>query len=92
MRMDVGIVVDRNTWVRTHDANVEIYTDYPLTLDVQHGAIALTGVVSTDRGDYSFLSKRFAVSRGSASTARAMVSNCICPCEMLDVSSLRTIL
>ena len=66
MRMDIGIVVDRNTWVRTHDANVEIYTDYPVKLNVQHGAMALTGVVSTDRGDYTFLSKRFAVSRGSA--------------------------
>ena len=66
MRMDIGIVVDRSTWVRTHDANVEIYTDYPVTLNVQRGAIALTGVVSTDRGDYTFLSKRFAVTRGSA--------------------------
>lgn len=66
MRMEIAIHVNRNTWVRTRDANVEIYTDYPLTVNVQHGAMAITGVVSTDRGDYTFLSKRFAVSRGSA--------------------------
>jgi translocation and assembly module TamB len=66
MRMEIAIEVSRNTWVRTRDANVEIYTDYPMKLNVQHEAMALTGVVSTDRGDYKFLSKRFAVTRGSA--------------------------
>ena len=66
MRMEVAVEVSRNTWVRTNDANVEIYTDFPLQVNVQHGAPALTGVVSTDRGDYKFLGKRFSVTRGSA--------------------------
>ena len=66
MRMEIGIEVNHNTWVRTKDANVEIYTEYPVQVNVQRGAMAVTGVVSTDRGDYTFLSKRFAVSRGSA--------------------------
>src|SRR5258708_10567025 len=56
----------RSRWVRKQHAHVEIYTDYPVTLNVQRGAIALTGVVSAGGGEYTFLSKRFAVTRGSA--------------------------
>jgi autotransporter translocation and assembly factor TamB len=66
MRVDIALGIDRNTWVRTTDANVEIYTDYPVEVHVSHSAFALTGAVGTDRGDYTFLSKRFTITRGSA--------------------------
>ncbi len=66
LRVDLTVEINRNTWVRNSDANVEIYTDYPLRVSLQNEAVSLTGVVTTDRGDYKFMSKRFAVTRGSA--------------------------
>jgi translocation and assembly module TamB len=68
LRMDVDVVVNRDTWVRSKDANVEIYSDGDLVLHVDRAkqALALDGVVSTERGQYTFLSRRFEVRRGSA--------------------------
>lgn len=66
MRVEVALGINRDTWVRTTDANVEIYTDYPVDIHVSQSALALTGAVGTDRGDYTFLSKRFQITRGSA--------------------------
>jgi translocation and assembly module TamB len=66
LTMDVALTVDRGTWVRSKDANVEVYTDGPLQVSVQGDALTLVGVVNADRGEYSFLSKRFQITRGSA--------------------------
>ena len=66
MRMEVTVEIQRDTWVRNHEANVEIYTDYPLRVNVEGQQLDLTGVLATDRGDYTFLGKRFAITRGSA--------------------------
>ena len=63
---DVDLNVLRNTWVRSRDANVEIFTDGPLKINVVGDAISLTGAIDADRGEYTFLSKRFQISRGSA--------------------------
>ena len=69
LRMDVTLNVSRNTWVRSREANVEIYTaDEGLTVHVDRAkqTLALDGVVSTDNGQYTFLTKRFTIKRGSA--------------------------
>jgi hypothetical protein len=70
LRMDVSVDVERDTWVRTSDANVEIFTppDRGLTIhiDRRRQALVVDGEVSTDRGEYEFLSKRFQIRRGSA--------------------------
>ena len=66
MRVEVAVQVNRDTWVRNQDANVEIFTDYPLRVNVANGQMNLTGAVSTERGAYTFLSKRFEITRGSA--------------------------
>jgi translocation and assembly module TamB len=70
LRMDVKLDVSRDTWVRTADANVEIFTppDRGLTIhvDQRRQQLVLEGEVSTDRGEYEFLSKRFQIRRGSA--------------------------
>jgi translocation and assembly module TamB len=66
MRVEVAVQVNHDTWVRNQDANVEIYTDYPLRVNVANGEMNLTGAVSTERGAYTFLSKRFEITRGSA--------------------------
>ena len=68
LRMDINLNVDRDTWVRSKEANVEIYSDGILSIHVDRARNALTleGVVNTDRGEYTFLSKRFQLKRGSA--------------------------
>ncbi|HKP14975.1 MAG TPA: translocation/assembly module TamB domain-containing protein [Gemmatimonadaceae bacterium] len=64
--VDVELTVERGTWVRSNEANVEIYTDGPMQVSVQGDALTLTGAVNADRGEYTFLSKRFQITRGSA--------------------------
>ena len=64
--MDVDLAVQRNTWVRSRDANVELFTDGPIQVSVAGDALTLVGAVDADRGEYTFLSKRFQIKRGSA--------------------------
>ncbi|HMA23286.1 MAG TPA: translocation/assembly module TamB domain-containing protein, partial [Gemmatimonadaceae bacterium] len=66
LRVDVAVSVKHNTWVRNREANVEIYTEEPVTARAEQQAFTLVGAVTTDRGEYSFLSKRFQIRRGSA--------------------------
>jgi translocation and assembly module TamB len=70
LRMDVAVEVSRDTWVRTADANVEIFTPPDRALSIQmdrrRGRIVIDGEVATDRGEYEFLSKRFQIRQGSA--------------------------
>jgi translocation and assembly module TamB len=66
MRVDVSLDINHNVWVRNREANVEVYTDDPLTIHEEAQALSITGVVATDRGEYSFLGKRFQIKRGSA--------------------------
>lgn len=66
LRIDVDVSVNRNTWLRSRDANIEMFTEEPVRVHREADALALTGVVSTDRGEYTFLSKRFEIKRGSA--------------------------
>lgn len=66
LRADVDFVVNRNTWVRSPELNIEIHTEAPVSAHVENQDISLTGIISTDRGEYELLSKRFEVNRGSA--------------------------
>ena len=66
LNVDVDLSVERNTWVRSRDANVEIFTDGAMKVRVLGDALTLTGAVDADRGEYTFLSKRFQIKRGSA--------------------------
>ncbi len=68
MVIDVKLSIARDTWARSPEANVEFYTQGPLTI-LKSGddeGISLDGVVNTDRGEYAFLGRRFVLSRGSA--------------------------
>lgn len=70
LRVDVGVRIARNTWVRTAEADVEIYTPEetgPLTLGLDRGeqAFTLEGVVHTDRGEYEFSGRRFELTSGA---------------------------
>ena len=66
LNVDVDVNVMRNTWVRSRDANVEVFTDGPMKIHVVGDALSLTGAVDADQGEYTFLSKRFQIKRGSA--------------------------
>jgi translocation and assembly module TamB len=66
LRADVTVGIKHNVWVRNREANVEIYTDDPLTIHEERQALSITGIVATDRGEYNFLGKRFQIKRGSA--------------------------
>jgi translocation and assembly module TamB len=66
LRVDVDVTINRNTWLRSRDANIEMFTEEPLRVHREADALALTGVISTDRGEYTFMSKRFQIKRGSA--------------------------
>jgi translocation and assembly module TamB len=68
LRMNLRLGVDRDTWVRSQEANVELYTegDLRINIDRRREALTLEGVVNTDRGEYEFLSKRFQIKRGTA--------------------------
>ncbi|MEO6526118.1 MAG: translocation/assembly module TamB domain-containing protein [Gemmatimonadaceae bacterium] len=64
--VDIGLAVERGTWVRSKDANVEIYTENPVDIAVQGDALSLTGAIDVSRGEYTYLSRRFQITRGSA--------------------------
>ncbi|MEO8575232.1 MAG: translocation/assembly module TamB domain-containing protein, partial [Gemmatimonadales bacterium] len=68
LRMDVDLRVDRDVFVRSPDYNVEVYSDGDLAIHVNRAkqTLVLDGVLLSERGEYRFLSKRFEISRGSA--------------------------
>jgi translocation and assembly module TamB len=68
LNVSVKLAVSRDTWVRSADANVEIYSTGPLTIHASPatGKLTLEGVVNTDRGTYTFMGRRFVLQRGSA--------------------------
>jgi translocation and assembly module TamB len=68
LRVDVNLRVDRDVFVRSADYNVELYSDGNLAIHVNRAteSLVLDGVLLTERGSYTFLSKRFDIKRGSA--------------------------
>ncbi len=71
LRADINLLINRGTWVRSRDANVEIFTPedappFTISVDQARQQLVLDGVVSTDRGEYTFLGKRFELREGSA--------------------------
>ncbi len=71
LRMDVNLRVDHDVFVRSRDANVEVYSDGDLTVRVNRAnqSLILDGVLLSERGEYTFLTKRFQIKRGSATFA-----------------------
>jgi translocation and assembly module TamB len=66
LRADIDVDINRSTWVRSRDFNIEMFTEAPLHISRAAEGLALTGMVQTDRGEYEFMSKRFEVRRGAA--------------------------
>lgn len=74
LHLDLAVRVDRDVWLRSTEANVEIYTPSevgPLRVTSRgRDGLDLDGVIATDRGEYEFMSRRFDLTRGSATFVR----------------------
>jgi translocation and assembly module TamB len=68
LRMDVELRVDRDVFVRSSEANVEVYTEEPMGVHVNRAkeSLVIDGVLLTERGEYTFMTRRFNIKRGSA--------------------------
>ena len=68
LRMDVDLRVDRDVFVRSREANVEVYSDGDLGVHVNRAkrTLVLDGVLLSERGEYTFMTRRFTIKRGSA--------------------------
>ncbi len=68
LRMDVNLRVDRDVFVRSREANIEVYSDGDLGVHVNRAkrTLVLDGVLLSERGEYTFMTRRFTIKRGSA--------------------------
>ena len=69
LEVDVDIQIARDTWARSPDANIELYTPasgpLSLQLDQSKRTLTLQGSIQMDRGEYTYSGRRFEVSSGS---------------------------
>jgi translocation and assembly module TamB len=66
LTLNVDMDVRRGVFARSSDANVEIYGRLRVRIDPStNGEFAVSGALFTDQGDYTFMGKRFTVTRGS---------------------------
>jgi autotransporter translocation and assembly factor TamB len=66
LSMDIAARINPNTWVRNRAANIEIYTSDPVSLRDSNQTLVVRGTIISDRGDYTLLTKRFQIRRGTA--------------------------
>jgi translocation and assembly module TamB len=68
LKMDVAVMVDHDVFVRSREANVEVYTDDPLRISVNgaNSSLLVDGVLLSDRGEYRFQSRTFQIRQGAA--------------------------
>jgi translocation and assembly module TamB len=68
LRVNYAVGVNRDVFVRSTEANVEVYSDGDLHVNVDRAKQSLTidGVLLSDRGEYRFQGRRFQIQRGSA--------------------------
>jgi hypothetical protein len=65
LRANVDLEVRRGVFARSPDANIEVFGNLRLRNHATSGEFAVSGALYTDQGDYTFMGKRFAVTRGS---------------------------
>jgi hypothetical protein len=80
LEVDVDLHIEPDTWIRSTDYNVEVYTPPDLgplhiQLDQRAGRLTVEGTVNSDRGHYSFMGRRFVVTRGAATFVGAAELN-----------------
>ncbi len=65
MRIDVDVDVQRGTFGRSADANVEVFGKLRVRIEPPGDAFVVTGALQTDQGIYTLFGKRFDVTRGT---------------------------
>ncbi|CAN5742750.1 hypothetical protein BH23GEM11_BH23GEM11_14670 [soil metagenome] len=71
LRLEVSLFVERGMWIRSTEANVELFSPPdvgPLSVrmdGLSARGLELEGTISTDRGEYAFMGRRFDIARGS---------------------------
>lgn len=65
LRVDVDLAVERDTWLRSEDLNVEMTGDLVVTYARRQREIVLVGELTASRGDYTVLGRRFQVEEGT---------------------------
>jgi len=73
LSINIALAVNRDVFVRSTEANVEVYTEGALRIsaDRETQSLVLDGVLLSDRGEYRFESRRFRIVRGSATFVNA---------------------
>jgi hypothetical protein len=70
LQLNLNVNISRDVWVRSAQANVEVYTDGDLTVGIDrrlpNEPITVAGVVGSERGQYEFQGRRFEITRGQA--------------------------
>ncbi len=65
LTMDLGLKVERDTWLRSEEMNVEIAGDLVARMQPGEELPRITGTLQAIRGEYRFLNKRFEVNEGT---------------------------
>ena len=63
--VNVRLQVNRGTWARSREANIEIFGELAIERVSADEEISVTGALHSDYGDYELYGRRFAVSSGS---------------------------
>jgi hypothetical protein len=61
----IDLAVDRNTWIRSPDLNVEMQGDLSLTFDRRQRDVVFVGELQAVRGQYNLYSRTFEVDEGT---------------------------
>ena len=65
MRVDVDLVAERNSWLRSADMNVEMGGELQVVYDRQSGDLVMLGDLQAIRGTYAILGRNFQVVSGA---------------------------
>jgi len=65
LMIDVGVRVERDTWLRSAEANVEIAGDLAVRMQPAQKELRIDGMLRAVRGDYRLFNKRFSVVEGT---------------------------
>jgi translocation and assembly module TamB len=63
--IDLTLVLERDTWLRSEDMNVEIAGNLTLYQDRAQDILRMAGMLQAVRGEYWFFNKRFAIVEGT---------------------------
>jgi len=70
LNVNVSVFVERDVWLRSSEANIEVYTPpdigaLTVRMDGLTNGVVLEGTVNADRGEYEFMSRRLDVTRAA---------------------------